>query len=145
MLSIISGAFAIVFGGSLIRLLTGKQVFFLKILCIIADRLYFTTLKGPQKLSLGGIIHKLQIQRTRKACLDRYPNILQEIREKENQGLLALIRDHYVDVHFLMGEDVKHDEEKDSLRHHQAAAQFSIPTLSNLPFDLLPNNPVRSI
>lgn len=61
----------------------------------------------------------------KEACLTRYPNIIAENNNPAERGLLALLREHTIDLSFL--EDSEEDpinqrgerEERTALDHHE--------------------------
>ena len=44
----------------------------------------------------------------KEACLARYPNIIAEKNNPAERGLLALLREHTIDLSFLEEEDIDH-------------------------------------
>jgi len=74
----LSGIFAIMFGTSLIHFLYGAK-----------------------DISILGVAHSFQFEKIRANCLDKYPKLEQDIKNTPNDGLLALLRDHIINLSFL--------------------------------------------
>lgn len=60
---------------------------------------------GSKPLSIFGIAHKFQAKKMRNECLHKYPQILEENRAPEQRGLLALLREHLIDLDFMNDEN----------------------------------------
>ncbi|KAF5315339.1 hypothetical protein D9619_007482 [Psilocybe cf. subviscida] len=73
-----SGIFAIFFGASMLHILYGNK-----------------------PLSVFGLAHTFNYQSMKEQILRQYPNILKEHQEGPHRGMLALLRDHLIDLSFI--------------------------------------------
>ncbi|KAF5315033.1 hypothetical protein D9619_007477 [Psilocybe cf. subviscida] len=74
----LSGIFAIIFGASMLQILYGNK-----------------------PLSIFGLAHAFNYQQMKEETLRLYPNILKEHQEGPHRGMLALLRDHLIDLSFI--------------------------------------------
>ncbi|KAF5327807.1 hypothetical protein D9619_004715 [Psilocybe cf. subviscida] len=77
----LNGIFAFIFGASMLHVLYGSKV-----------------------LSIFGLAHSFHYDRMKNETLRLYPNIVKEHRDIEKRGLLALVKDHLIDLSFLEKE-----------------------------------------
>ena len=59
------------------------------------------SLPGSKPFSIFGIAHSLQNQRIKEEYKRQYPQIVSEQQAPETRGLVALLRDHLIDLSFL--------------------------------------------
>ncbi|KAF5315036.1 hypothetical protein D9619_007478 [Psilocybe cf. subviscida] len=64
----------------------------------------FADVGGAKPLSIFGIAHSFHYKHMKEETLRLYPNIVNEHKELGKRGLLALLRDHLIDLNFLEKE-----------------------------------------
>ncbi|KDR77485.1 hypothetical protein GALMADRAFT_138594 [Galerina marginata CBS 339.88] len=92
----LSGIFAIIFGGSL-----------------------FYMLNGSKPLTIFGVVHSFQQQTIRRVYTGKYQLITTEQTSPETKGLVALLRDHVIDLSLLNKESDPTGAVDSSQVHHR--------------------------
>lgn len=74
---------------------------------------HLNTILGSKPISILGLVHLFREEHIRKACIDEYPRLAEDMRTApEDRGLVSFVSDQLFELDFLNeGEEVARDEE----------------------------------